>query len=128
MSGNQIHYLIKKFAKFSLVGAIVTPLSLGTNFVLLKYFETPLYLTYVGVYAISILISFLLNSHFTFKTAIRFFNMFKYYAIYLTGMGIGVLLISTFKSFTSFENWIYPFLALPFTMTWNFTVANKLLR
>ena len=117
----------KKFASFSAVGVIVTPLSLGTNFVLLKYFGTPLYLTYVSVYAFAILLSFYLNSRFTFKTALKFKNLIKYYGIYATGMLIGVLLISIFRTFTGFENWVYPFLALPFTMSWNFFSANKFL-
>lgn len=117
----------KKFVKFSAVGAIVTPISLGSNFILLKYFNTPLYLTYVCIYAFSILLSFLLNSRFTFRTSIKFQNLVKYYGIYISGILIGVLLISIFRSFTSFENWVYPFLALPFTTMWNFFTANRYL-
>ena len=119
--------IVTKFAKFSMVGAIVTPLSLGSNFVLLKFFGTPLIITYVGIYALSILLSFYLNSRFTFKTALKFRNLIRYYGIYVSGMALGVLLITIFKSVITFENWVYPFLALPFTMTWNFLSANKFL-
>lgn len=122
-----ISLYFKKFMAFSLVGAIVTPLSLGTNFFLLKYYKTNLYITYICVYAAAISLSFYLNSKFTFKTSIKFRNWLKYYGIYISGMVLGVILISLFKSFTNFENWVYPFLVIPFTMTWNFFTADKYL-
>ncbi|WP_394804427.1 GtrA family protein [Portibacter lacus] len=109
------------------MGAVVTSLSLSTNFVLLKYFETPLFLTYICVYAFSIMLSFLLNSTFTFKTVIKVKNMITYYSIYITGLILGVLIMKLFTHFLSFENYIYPFLVLPFTTIWNFTIANRFL-
>ncbi len=127
MSDFTLKIFVQKFAKFSAIGSIVTPLSMGTSFVLLKFYETPLYLTYVSVYSISILLSFYLNSRFTFKSEMKMKNLLRYYSIYLTGMIWGVILISIFKYFTNFENWVYPFLALPFTMSWNFFTSNKFL-
>ncbi len=127
MPTSTLKIYFEKFMAFSLVGTIVTPLSLGSNFILLKYFNTPLFLTYIGVYAFSISLSFYLNSKFTFKTAIKFRNWVKYYGIYISGMALGVVLISLFKTFSDFENWMYPFLALPFTMTWNFFTADRFL-
>ena len=117
-----------KLFKFSLVGAFVTTLSLSANFVLLKYFETPLNPTYISVYAISILISFLLNSTMTFSTAITFSNLVRYYTIYLSSMLLGVVLLNIFNYLFNFENWVYPFMVIPFTTLWNFTIANKKLK
>ncbi len=116
-----------KISTFLGVGAIVTTLSLGSNFILLKYYETPLYLTYTCVYAFSIMLSFVLNSTFTFKTTIKVSNMLRYYAIYVSGLVLGVLVMKLFTSIFDFENWVYPFLVLPFTTVWNFSIANRFL-
>lgn len=128
MTNASIRIIARKFVKFSAVGAIVTPLSLGSNFIFLKYLETPLYLTYTCIYAVSILLSFLLNSRFTFRTAIKLQNLVRYYGIYVSGILIGILLISVLKSFTNYENWVYPFMSLPFTTFWNFFIANRYLK
>lgn len=122
-----IKSFLKKISSFLGVGVIVTSLSLGTNFTLLKYFETPLFLTYICVYAFSIMLSFVLNSLFTFKTVIKLINMIRYYAIYVTGLLLGVVLMKLYTTVLDVENWIYPFLVLPFTTIWNFTIANKFL-
>ena len=125
--GIEINPFFKKISVFLGVGAIVTTLSLGTNFVLLKYYETPLFLTYTCVYAFSIMLSFILNSSFTFKTVIKVVNMIRYYAIYVSGLLLGIVLMKFFTTILDFENWIYPFLVLPFTTIWNFTIANRFL-
>jgi putative flippase GtrA len=118
---------LKKISTFLGVGAIVTSLSLSTNFILLKYYETPLFLTYICVYAFSIMLSFVLNSLFTFKTVIKVMNMIRYYGIYVTGLLLGVLLMKLYTTALELENWMYPFLVLPLTTIWNFTIANKFL-
>ena len=127
MTLNAKYIFFKKISTFLGVGGIVTTLSLGSNFILLKYFHTPLFLTYICVYAFSIMLSFILNSTFTFKTVIKVKNMIKYYVIYVTGLLLGVLIMTLFTTLFNFENWVYPFLVLPFTTVWNFTIANKFL-
>lgn len=117
-----------KFLSFLTVGSLVTLASLTTNFILLKYFLTPLILTYVSVYASSILVSYLLNSYYTFKIRFSIFNLIKYYAVYLIAMGVGVALLHIYKQLFSFENWVYPFMVLPFTVVINFNLAHRFLR
>ncbi len=116
------------FLTFSTIGAFVTSLSLSANFVLLKFFKTPLIPTYVTIYIITILISFLLNSKYTFKSDISSSNLIRYYLIYGSGMMLGVVLLLFFKSLITFENWVYPFMVIPFTMLWNYSVSSKLLK
>ena len=118
----------RKLGKYSVVGGGVTVISLSLNFVFLKYLETPLIPTYVTIYLFTIMISYLLNSKFTFKIGWSFKNMLRYYTIYLSGIVIGVVLLSIFKYFIPAENWVYPFMVIPFTTIWNFTIANKKLR
>ena len=120
--------IIKKFMSFVSIGAVMTLSTLATNFVLLKFYKTPLILTYTCVYFTSILISFLLNSKYTFKTSISLSNGIKYYLIYGTSMILGIVLLMVYKHYITLENWVYPFLVLPFTVACNFTLSNWLLK
>lgn len=53
--------------------------------------------------------------------------MLLYYLIYLTSMLLGVVLLKIFRAVLPFENWVLPFLIIPFTMVWNFIFASKAL-
>jgi len=117
-----------QFSKFAGVGAICASFSLSANFILLKYIETPLVPTYVVIYLISILLSFVLNCHFTNKSDKNSRNLMTYYSIYMTAMLLGIALLHVYQWLFEFENWVYPFLVTPFTMVWNFAVASKFLK
>ena len=118
---------IKRFLSFATIGGILTIFSLMANLFCLKYLKFPLYSTYIGVYSTTILISFYFNSKFTFKSEINFRNSVRYYTIYLSSMFIGTALIALFDKLLKVENWIYPFLVLPFTLSFNFFVSSKFL-
>jgi putative flippase GtrA len=120
----EIPIIIKKMLSFATIGALLTVVSLGSTTIGIKFFHTPLKLTYVLVNIVTIIMSFYLNSKFTFKNEISFLNSIKYFAIYLTSMGLGTYLLDIFDSFFKFEKWIFPFMALPFTMVYNFTLSS----
>lgn len=120
--------IFERLAKFSAVGIVVTLLSMTATFVLLKFVGTPLIITYVGVYGSTILLSYFLNRKYTFKASHSLLRSLLYFSIYLSSMGLGVLLLNFYESQFSFENWVYPFMAIPFTMSWNFLWASRLLR
>jgi putative flippase GtrA len=120
----EIPIIIKKMLSFATIGALLTVVSLGSTTIGIKFFHTPLKLTYVLVNIVTIIMSFYLNSKFTFKNDISFLNSIKYFAIYLTSMGLGTYLLDVFDSFFKFEKWIFPFMALPFTMVYNFTLSS----
>lgn len=119
--------ILQKFQKFASIGVICTGISLSAQTILLKFFQTPLILTYVSVYLCVVLLSYVLNSHFTFKSSLTLKKMFLYYLIYLTSMLLGVVLLKIFRAVLPFENWVLPFLIIPFTMVWNFIFASKAL-
>ena len=119
--------MLYKILKFGSVGSLTTILGLSINTVLLKYFNTNLYITYSLVYIFNVLLSYYLNSKYTFKSKLSLSKMIKYYVVYLSGLFLGVFLLKIFKSNTGFENWIYPFLVLPFTFTSNFLLSNWIL-
>ena len=58
---NLSNAIIRKFAGFSVVGFVVTLISWIISFILLKILETPLYITYILVYGVTIFISFFLE-------------------------------------------------------------------
>jgi putative flippase GtrA len=114
--------------RFATVGAFCTALSLTCNFIFLKFIGTQLIPTYVIVYATTILLSFLLNSRFTFDARVSITNITVYFGIYLTAMGLGVILLTFYRSVLNFENWVYPFMSAPFTMLWNYSWSSRLLK
>lgn len=114
--------------RFATVGAFCTVLSLALNFIFLKYVGTKLIPTYIAVYAGTILISFALNSKMTFDAKFTLSNVLLYFGIYLSSMGLGVLLLLLYRSVFNFENWVYPFMSTPLTMLWNYHWSSRLLK
>ncbi len=119
--------LSKKFLSFASVGALLTVMSLGSQYVFLKYYKFPLKPTYVCINTVLIFLSFYLNSKFTFKNKISFENTVIYYLIYGSSMALGYVLLWIFQKTLNFEDWFYPFMALPFTLTFNFLMSSKYL-
>jgi len=125
---NFILKTLRLFGSFSIVGLITTLISMGLLFVFYEYYQTPLIITYILIYIITILLSFLLNSFFVFKTKLSFRNSVVYVGVYGSGMIIGSLLLWLFKNLLPFDNWIISYLTLPFTFIWNFFLAYKFLK
>jgi len=119
---------VTKFISFASMSVIYSSANLGTNFVLLRYFGTPLIPTYVVVYLLTVLLAYILNSRYTFRDNLSLKKAGLYYLTYLSSMIIGILLLSGYKHFLNFENWVYPFMVFPVTMLWNFVNANRFLK
>lgn len=120
--------ILAKFMKFATVGAFTTLFGLSANFILLKFFGTPLYITYAAVYLSNILLSYFLNARYTFKVKRKWKDVFLYYLVYFSSMLLGLGLLNTFKSLFAFENWVFPFMVFPFTMLWNFFFVSWILK
>lgn len=119
--------LIRKAMSFASVGMICTGIGLSLNFILLRFFETPLRLTYFCVYSLNTLLSYYLNTHFTFKAQRTSTRLIAYYGIYLSAMGVGLGMLTLYKLLLPFPNWVFPFMVVPVTMTWNFLWSSLLL-
>lgn len=118
---------IKLLGYFSLVGVVSTLLSILLIYIFLKLLQTPLIVTYIGIYLGTILLSFILNSVFVFKSDLTFNKGMKYLIVYISGMLLGTILLWMFKRMLPFDNYILGYLVLPFTTAWNFTFSFKLL-
>lgn len=120
--------IFKLLGGFSIVGVITTLISLVAIYVFLKVFQTPLIETYIIIYVVSIILSFLLNSLFVFKSSLSFNNGIKYSMVYFSGMMLGTMLLWVFEQILPYENYIIGYLVLPFTMVWNFILSYKILK
>ncbi|MDP1622530.1 MAG: GtrA family protein [Bacteroidales bacterium] len=120
---SKTNIIIRKFAGFSIVGFVVTILSLVLSYVLLKILATPLLITYVLVYGGTIIISFFLNSKLVFKTGSNVRNLIVYFLVYGVGLVLGTIIVWIFSLILPFENWVLVYLVIPFTLLSNFTLS-----
>ena len=122
------HPSLRRLSRFSVVGGCVTLFSTSANVILLKFFQTPLILTYVCVYGVSITLSYVLNSRYTFASDLSVSRLAAYFAVYLSSMALGVALLSLFRAVLAWENWVLPLMVLPCTALWNFSWSSLVLR
>ena len=116
-----------RFLRFVSVGAVISLLSMACNYVFVRYFETPVSATYCSVYAFFLLISFFVNSRFSFGTRVIMANAATYFSVYLSGMLFGFLLIEFYQWLIQIPPYFYHFLVIPVTALWNFLLCDRLL-
>lgn len=119
--------LIIRFIRFVGVGVFCVAFNWTANYVLLVHYDTQLRPTYIVVYLFSIMLSFLLNSHFTYESKKTLKNLISYFIIYLSAMIIGIFLLEIYEYLFDFEKWVYPMMVTPITMLWNFFNASRVL-
>lgn len=120
---------INKIFGFSIVGIIITFLSILLLFLFLKIMKMNLYIGYTLAYFLSISLSYLLNSFLVFKTRKRTVKqLFIYYLVYAISMLIGLFFLKIIESiFPNSDKFLLSLAVVPITFTWNFFFANKLL-
>lgn len=114
------------FTGFSIVGIVCTIFSVAMIYLFLKVFKTPLIPTYVLIYLVTIVFSYLLNANLVFKKKQNNGQGLLYLFIYSSSMLLGVFLLWFFKKSLPFENWTLGYIVLPFTMIWNFLFVSLL--
>ncbi|MBC7884055.1 MAG: GtrA family protein [Saprospiraceae bacterium] len=119
---------INKIFSFSIIGGMMTFLSLSSNIILLKYFKTPLILTHIVVYFITILISYVINSKFTYRSGLNLKKSIIFFSIYLGTMLLGSMIYYIIPGIVCVPNWYYPFFVLPFTSMINYLLNDKYLK
>jgi putative flippase GtrA len=117
----------RKILSFLAIGSISSMSSLGANYILLRYFKTPLQVTYFAVYSLSIATSYHFNSRYTFKAKKTNKRLALYYGTYISSMGIGLLLLTILRATLTLPNWYLPFFVFPFTTLWNYSWSKHLM-
>ncbi|PKN73280.1 MAG: hypothetical protein CVU50_03025 [Candidatus Cloacimonetes bacterium HGW-Cloacimonetes-3] len=119
---------IRSFLRFSGVGVFITLLSMLMLFVCLQVLGTPLQLTYVATYLITVFLSYTLNRLFTFRSAYSKATMLRYYLVYLSGMILGMALLYVFKKLFTYPNWVISYMVIPFTLLNNYFWSAKVFK
>ncbi|HAF30836.1 MAG TPA: hypothetical protein DCG75_17490 [Bacteroidales bacterium] len=117
-------HFFKQITGFSIVGIFVTVFSLGLLYLCIDIIKLNVYFSYIFVYLISIGFSYLLNGKLVFKSSLSLQTYLLYYGIYISGMGLGLLIIKITKYLFSFNDFINSICATPFTMLWNFLLIS----
>lgn len=119
---------IKKLTGFSLVGIVVTLVSLLLLYICNELLSFNLYLAYFISYFLSILLSYFLNACLVWKVCPSLGAIVKYFVIYLLSMLIGLGILYALESFlVEWNHTLISFLTVPFTMLWNYIFVNIIL-
>ena len=125
---SQYKKLISTFAGFSVVGVVVTLVSMLLIFVFNEVLCWNSIVSYLISYALSILLSYYLNTVYVWKKDASIADLFHYFGIYIASMVIGAVLLWVLEFvFSSANNTILSYCVIPFTMLWNYFFINKLL-
>lgn len=123
-----IKTIILRLSGFSVIGLISTVLSTLMFILLNEILGINGYVSYVTVYVVTIFFSYFANAIFVYKTEPRFLACVGFFATYVSGMFVGVVLLALFKYlFPATRYFILGFAVLPFTTAWNFMFVNYIL-
>jgi len=104
---------IAQFSKFGLVGVLTTTFGIVCYYILLDRMGLPLYPVYVCVFLVGVLISYLLNSRYTFKKKVNLKDSLGYYASYMIGLIVGLILLYVFDRIFDYSDFILTLLIIP---------------
>ena len=118
-----------KVLGFSIVGVLMTLLSMLLIWVCNDIFALDIYVSYVLVYGLTIILSCILNAHYVWRHTIAFIDVIKYFAIYLSSMILGLGIIYVLELiFPKANHTILTYCALPFTYAWNYCFVNYIFK
>lgn len=120
--------LVRKLAGFSITGALSTLISVLLLLLFNEVLHFNAYVSYILLYFISILFSYISNALFVWKSKIKILVFVKYLLVYCSSMALGAFILFVLKQlFPTGNNSILSLLTMPVTMTWNYLFVNKLL-
>lgn len=85
--------LFERFVKFGFVGILTTIFGIVCYFIAFTIYDFPLYPTYFVVYNMGILISYFLNTKYTFNAKYNKKDYLKYFFSYIVGFLVGYLIL-----------------------------------
>lgn len=125
---HQYKRLISTFAGFSFVGIIVTLVSMLLIFICNEVLGWYSIVSYLFSYAISILLSYILNARYVWKSELSFIAMVRYFGIYVASMVLGAALLWLLElALPEVNITILSYCVIPITMLWNYFYVNRLL-
>ena len=129
---------LNEFLGFAVVGVSMTLVTLILNFIFLKVLDFHLLATYIIVGILTIFFSYLLNTYLVFKQHFSIITLLVYYAIYLSGMLIGVPLLKFFdialpihffpEYLQAYRKFLLSVMPIPITLVWNFIFTSFVMK
>ncbi|MBQ0088169.1 MAG: GtrA family protein [Prevotellaceae bacterium] len=117
--------LIQRILGFSIVGVVVTIISLLLLWFFNDVLSLNIYVAYVFAYTISIVLSYFLNARYVWMHTLSAVDILKYLAIYLSSMALGTILLFPFQLLLpEWNHTLLSFTTIPFTMIWNYLFVN----
>lgn len=120
----KLNTLIHQLYKFGLVGVLTTIFGIVCYYILLERLDLPLYPVYTAVYTMGVLISYLLNSRYTFRKKRSWEDGIKYYSMYIIGFLVGIGLLHLFGRLFDYTNFILMMLTIPFRIFVTFALVK----
>jgi len=121
----KLHGFIAQLSKFGAVGALMTAFGITANYILLEILHLPLYPVYVAVFLAGVLLSYLLNSRFTFKEKINIKAGARYYVSYLIGLLFSLTLLYIFDKTLLYSDFILTVFVIPPRFLLTFFLVKK---
>jgi putative flippase GtrA len=129
---------LNHFLGFAIVGVAMTLVTLVLNFLFLKVLDFQLIASYIIVGILTIFFSYLLNTFYVFKQHFSLITLLVYYAIYLSGMIIGIPLLKLFEFILPidfFAPFLQPYrkflisaMPIPITLIWNYILTSFVMK
>jgi len=118
--------LLTQISQFGFVGVLTTAFGITCNYILLDIMKLPLYPVYIGVFLVGVLLSYLLNSRFTFKEKTNIKAGVRYYASYIVGLVVGLILLYIFDRTLPYSDFILTILVIPPRFLLTFLLVKKI--
>jgi len=110
------------------VGIVVTLVSMLLIFFCNEVLGWNSIISYLFSYAISILLSYVLNAKYVWKSDLSLRAMIRYFGIYIASMVLGAALLWLLElALPEVNKTILSYCVIPFTMLWNYFFVNRLL-
>lgn len=124
MNAENYKRYFKQLSKFGSVGVLTTTFGIICNYILLEMMSLPLYPVYVAVFLIGVFLSYLLNSHYTFKQTTNLKDGARYYASYIIGMLVGLALLYIFDHTLQYSDFLLTLIVIPFRFLITFVLVK----
>lgn len=120
-----MHILIQRILGFSVVGVLSTIVSLLLLWLFNDGLLLNIYVAYILAYSITIVLSYFLNARYVWTHALSVVDVVKYFAIYLSSMALGTILLFPIQwLLPDWNHTLLSFTTIPFTMIWNYLFVN----
>ena len=119
---------LNRFLGFAIVGTLMTLVTILLYYICFDIYDFPLKITYVIIYVVTVLVSYLMNSFLVFQQAFSVKKMLLYYVVYLSGMLLGLVLLHFMERKLPFSKTVISISSIPITMVWNFILTSIVLK